>query len=209
MSWPIVKLGNLVDVKGGKRLPKGDTYHNSETKHPYIRVTDFINGSVNVQGLKYITEETHNKIQRYTISKDDVYISIAGSIGIVGKIPSSLDGANLTENAAKLVIKDGQLLDQNFLIWFLTTQGQDQIQSKKKATSQPKLALFRIEEIELPLPPLKEQKRIAAILDKADAIRQKRVQAIELADEFLRSVFLDMFGDPVTNPKGWEGFYLK
>ena len=49
-----------------------------------------------------------------------------------------------------------------------------------------------------------EQKRIAAILDKADAIRKKRQQAIELADQFLKSVFLDMFGDPVTNPKGWE-----
>ena len=53
------------------------------------------------------------------------------------------------------------------------------------------------------LPPLEEQKRIAAILDKADAIRCKREQAIELADEFLRSLFLDMFGDPVRNPKGW------
>jgi len=56
----------------------------------------------------------------------------------------------------------------------------------------------------VPLPPMTEQKRIAAILDKADAIRRKRHQAIELADEFLRSVFLDMFGDPVVNPKGWE-----
>ncbi|PMM98193.1 hypothetical protein BCT41_01945 [Vibrio splendidus] len=54
----------------------------------------------------------------------------------------------------------------------------------------------------IPLPPVEEQKRIAAILDKADAIRQKRKQAIDLADEFLRSVFLDIFGDPVTNPKG-------
>ncbi len=58
-----------------------------------------------------------------------------------------------------------------------------------------------VERIEIPLPPLPEQKRIAAILDKADAIRRKRQQAIQLADEFLRSVFLDMFGDPVTNPK--------
>jgi type I restriction enzyme S subunit len=57
---------------------------------------------------------------------------------------------------------------------------------------------------EIPLPPLAEQKRIAAILDKADTIRRKRQQAIQLADEFLRSVFLDMFGDPVTNPKGWD-----
>ncbi|MFM1680956.1 restriction endonuclease subunit S [Aeromonas salmonicida] len=55
----------------------------------------------------------------------------------------------------------------------------------------------------IPLPPLEEQKRIATILDKADAIRQKRQQAITLADDFLRSVFLNMFGDPVTNPKGW------
>ncbi|MBB1488636.1 restriction endonuclease subunit S [Oceanospirillum sediminis] len=60
-----------------------------------------------------------------------------------------------------------------------------------------------VERIEIPLPPLNEQKRIAAILDKADGIRRKRQQAIELADEFLRSVFLDMFGDPVTNPRGF------
>ncbi|OFR47440.1 hypothetical protein HMPREF2886_19245 [Pseudomonas sp. HMSC066A08] len=58
--------------------------------------------------------------------------------------------------------------------------------------------------MEIPLPPLPEQKRIAAILDKADAIRRKRQQAIQLADDFLRAVFLDMFGDPVTNPKGWD-----
>jgi len=62
----------------------------------------------------------------------------------------------------------------------------------------------QVERIEIPLPPLAEQKRIAAILDKADAIRRKRQQAIQLADDFLRSVFLDMFGDPVSNPKGWE-----
>lgn len=55
----------------------------------------------------------------------------------------------------------------------------------------------------VPLPPLEEQKRIAAILDKADAIRRKRQQAIKLADEFLRAVFLDMFGDPVANTKNW------
>ena len=61
-----------------------------------------------------------------------------------------------------------------------------------------------VERIEIPLPPLAEQKRIAAVLDKADAIRRKRQQAIQLADDFLRAVFLDMFGDPVTNPKGWD-----
>ena len=61
-----------------------------------------------------------------------------------------------------------------------------------------------LENFMIPLPPLPEQKRIAAILDKADAIRKKRKQAIELNETFLRSTFLEMFGDPVTNPKGWE-----
>lgn len=60
-----------------------------------------------------------------------------------------------------------------------------------------------VEKIKIPLPSLPEQKRIAAILDKADVIRRKRQQAVKLTEELLRSVFLDMFGDPVTNPKGW------
>ena len=62
----------------------------------------------------------------------------------------------------------------------------------------------QVAQIKIPLPPLQEQKRIAAILDKADAIRRKRRRAIELADEFLRSVFLDIFGNPVLNSKGWK-----
>jgi type I restriction enzyme S subunit len=58
-------------------------------------------------------------------------------------------------------------------------------------------------EHKIPLPPLPEQRRIAAILDRADALRRKRRESIVMLDEFLRATFLDMFGDPVTNPKGW------
>jgi len=60
-----------------------------------------------------------------------------------------------------------------------------------------------LKECVVPKPSLEEQKRIAAILDKADSLRRKRQQAIRLSDDFLRAIFLDMFGDPVTNPKGW------
>jgi len=60
-----------------------------------------------------------------------------------------------------------------------------------------------VAELPISLPPFKQQERIATILDKADAIRSKRRRALKLADEFLRSAFLDLFGDPVANPKGW------
>ncbi len=64
--------------------------------------------------------------------------------------------------------------------------------------------LYQLVKIEIPLPPLEEQRRITAILDKADAVRRKRKEAIALTEELLRSAFLEMFGDPITNPKGWE-----
>ena len=67
----------------------------------------------------------------------------------------------------------------------------------------PRVSMKVFWEHEIEFPTLDEQKRIAAILDKADSLRRKRQQAIRLADDFLRAVFLDMFGDPVTNPKGW------
>lgn len=84
-----------------------------------------------------------------------------------------------------------------------------QFESKSRGGTQKFVSLGNIRELEIPLPPLPEQKRIATILDKADAIRRKRQQAIQLADDFLRAVFLDMFGDPVTNPKGWGTKALK
>lgn len=81
--------------------------------------------------------------------------------------------------------------------------------SMSGAAGQKRVGADYLKAYEIPLPPLDEQKRIAAILDKADSVRRKRQQAIDLADDFLRSVFLDMFGDPVTNPKGWEVKNLK
>ncbi len=71
-------------------------------------------------------------------------------------------------------------------------------------TTRQRISRGNLAKLKIPLPPLTEQIRIAAILDKADSLRRKNQQAIQLADQFLRAVFLDIFGDPVTNPKGWE-----
>ena len=75
----------------------------------------------------------------------------------------------------------------------------------KKATgaSYPAVSDQIVLDSSMPMPSVDDQRRIADILDKADAIRRKRKEAITLAEELLRSVFLEMFGDPMTNPKGW------
>ena len=77
------------------------------------------NGSIKIGSLKYLSEEIHRQIKNYTISTNNVYISIAGTIGKTGVVPRELNGANLTENAAKIVISDKCLRD--YLYFFTTT----------------------------------------------------------------------------------------
>lgn len=96
-------------------------------------------------------------------------------------------------------------LDRDYLAYYLKSNiFVNWVSNQTAGAKMPRVSMNTFWEHEIPLPPLPEQKRIAEILDKADSLRRKNQQAIQLADKFLRAVFLDMFGDPVTNPKGWE-----
>jgi len=79
-GWEVVRLGDVADVRGGKRLPKGHKFASEITPFPYIRVVDFIDGTVSLGDLRYLKPEDREIIKRYVISCDDVYISIAGTI---------------------------------------------------------------------------------------------------------------------------------
>lgn len=160
-------IESLAEVKGGKRLPKGEKLSDEETEHPYIRVADFTDkGTIDLSGIKYISKEIHEQIKRYVICKDDLYISIAGTIGKTGFVPPELDGANLTENAAKLVIKDKQQLDLSYLYLFtLTSDFSAQAGLATKTVAQPKLALTRLSKIEIPMCSLEEQKSLVSTIE--------------------------------------------
>jgi len=167
--WRVVRLGEVVEVKGGKRLPKGDEFASGPTPYPYIRIVDFKNGSIDIGNLKFLTEKQHRLLSRYIITSNDVYISIAGTIGLVGSIPEELNGAHLTENAARLILNTNRLYRQFLVVALQSDIVQAQIQARSTKTSQPKLALARIKEIPIPLPPLPEQREIARILQAVDA----------------------------------------
>ena len=122
------------------------------------------NETVLTDDLQYVPKDIYPSISRYIINKEDIYITVAGTIGRIGKIPSEIDGANLTENADRLVFR---MIDQNWLIKSLTSPLiQNQIADATTKVGQPKLAIKRIQELLIPLPPLAEQHRIVAKIEE-------------------------------------------
>ena len=174
-EWDIVNLDSVCDVKGGKRLPKGSYLSENKTPYPYIRVADMFMGGVDVASIQYVPEDIAPSIQRYRIFKDDLFITVAGTLGIVGEIPDALDGANLTENADKLTnIK----CDKTYLLYVMKSDLiQKYIEAESTQNAQPKLALTRIRSFKVPTPDKEEQQKIAAVLSTADqeitALQQK------------------------------------
>ena len=194
-EWPMVKLGDCSKVKGGKRLPRGVQYETAPTDHPYIRVADFRDRSVDVNRVKYISSSVQQAIKRYTISSSDVYISIAGTIGLMGTVPEELDGANLTENAAKLMI-DQQRADKRFLSIIGNGEAvQEQIRSLTHAVGVPKLALRRIETIRIPLPPLDVQREAAAEVEAEQALVNANRELIERFEKKIQDAIARVWGN--------------
>ena len=194
-SWCWCRLGDICLVKGGKRIPAGCTLTDIDTGHKYIRVADMKNGSVIVENVKYITDEIHDKIKAYKISKDDVYITVAGTIGDSGIIPDELDNANLTENADKLVLFNG--INKYCLHFFLSSGFfQEQISDAITKVGQPKLAIIRIQNFLLPLPPLAVQNAIVAKLEQVlplvdayeNALLQKEELKSTLSDKVKKAI---------------------
>ena len=168
-SWEWVRLGDLGEIKGGKRVPKGKKLSDQKLYCPYIRVTDMRDNSVQIKSLKYVDKEIYDQIYNYTITSNDLYFSIAGTIGKVGAIPKSLSGALLTENAAKITPYQ---INLDYLVQILkssiVSEQHNRILSK---VAQPKLSLIKLKQTFIPLPPLEEQKRIVTKITQLFALQ--------------------------------------
>lgn len=169
------KLGDISTIKGGKRLPKGEKLQEIRNNHPYLRIVDFDGFDFNKRNLQYVPNNVFEKIQKYTISKDDIFLSIVGTIGIVALIGDELDRASLTENAVKITVSNQ--VNKNYLYYFLQSQlGQEQINSLSVGSTQKKLPIKNIKKIEINLPSLAVQKGIAhklRILDEKIKLNRK------------------------------------
>lgn len=188
-GWPEFEIGDICEVKGGKRLPKGEEYSSVPTPYRYIRVTDLKLGRVDESTLVYLKPEIQEQIARYVVHTGDIIISIAGSIGLVAPVSASLNGANLTENAAKLVPRVRDQYDPVFLATFLLgSHAQGQIGSHIGQVTIEKLALFRIEKIRVPLPPVERQRDFAHRITLVEELGKVQLRALNAVGHLFASV---------------------
>ena len=153
-GYSIATLDSLCSIKGGKRLPADGELLDTPTAHPYIRVRDL--GSNRYVCLtnqfQYIDEEIHSAISRYIVNTNDIVISIVGTIGLIGKIHTSLNNANLTENCVKLA--NIHTVTPDYLYYTLCYKKQiKEIELLTVGAVQSKLPMYNIQSMKILVPP--------------------------------------------------------
>jgi type I restriction enzyme S subunit len=148
------------------------------------------------------------RLSRYLLEPGDVLFNATNSPELVGKsalFTGSDEPVTFSNHFLRLRVRVDRL-EPSYLVRWLARQWKRRVFEGMCAqwVNQASVRCDRLLQLKVPLPPLAEQRRIAAVLDKADAIRRKRRESLRLLDELLRSAFLEMFGDPVRNEKGWD-----
>jgi hypothetical protein len=193
-----IKLSKLVEIKGGKRIPKGQYYSTEQTDYQYLRVSNMKDyGVIDWDNLEYISKDIYEFLEQYKVDKDDVIISIAGTVGKSCFIEKEVGNIILTENCAKLIIKDkSKLLPIYLQILLELSISKRQIELGFIQTTIPKLGFDKIQQILLPtLPPLDKQKEIAdnitSIRLQAQHLKDKTKEALAQANKEIENILLN------------------
>lgn len=199
-GWKWVEADSVMDVRDGTH----DSPKAVSSGIPLVTSKNLVGGQIDFSTCNFISQEDHAAIsKRSFVDNGDILYAMIGTIGNPVIVKKEFEFS--IKNVALFKFSKTKDVHNRFIFHFLNSDlAKRQFMSNSRGGTQKFVSLGNIRKLLIPLPPLDEQKRIAEIMDKADAIRRKRQQAIQLADDFLRSVFLDLFGDPVTNPKGWE-----
>lgn len=195
-EWKEKRLGDVVSITGGG-TPSRSVAAFWNGNIPWATVKDFV--GLELAGTKErITDEGLKKSASNLIPAGRVIIPTRMALG-----KAAINAIPMAINQDLKALECSKALEPKYLLRWLLSNA-TMIDRMGSGATVKGITLDQLTSLTIPLPPLSEQRRIAAILDKADGIRRKRREAIHLLDDFLRATFLDMFGDPVTNPKGWE-----
>lgn len=190
MKWTQIKLGDAATFVNGYAFKPEDW---SDTGCEIIRIQNLTGSSKEVN---YYSGQLNDK---YKVRKGDLLISWSATLGIYEW--NSLDGW-LNQHIFKVVFNKHEF--DKIFFKYLISKSLKSIENEVHGSTMKHITKKRFDEIQIPLPPLSIQQKIAAILDAADAYRQKTRALIEKYDLLAQSLFLEMFGDPVRNEMGWE-----
>lgn len=198
-GWKWYKAQECMDVRDGTH----DSPKYVANGYPLVTSKNLVDGKIDFSTCTFISKEDHNAIsKRSAVDEGDILYAMIGTIGNPVVVEKFQEFS--IKNVALFKFNNQNVFNRYILHFLSSTLAVRQFNSHSRGGTQQFVSLGNIRDLQIPLPPLTEQKRIAAILDKADSLRRKNQQAIHLADQFLRAMFLELFGDPVTNPKGWE-----
>ena len=204
MNFKTSSLASLSSLITKGTTPTTLGYAHSDSGIPFLRVQNIFSGQVNFkEDTLFIDSNTQTALKRSQIQGGDVLVTIAGTIGRTGVVPH--DAPEMNCNQAVAIVRPTQEIERNYLRHWLESQdARSQMLGSTVTGTISNLSLSQLGELRVPLPPLEEQRRIAAILDQAETLRTQRRTALALLDSLTQSLFLDMFGDPLDNTKRWE-----
>ena len=207
MSLEYQKLGDVADFIRGITYKPNDLVDNFSEGSTVCMRTANVQVQLKQDDLLSVPTNLVKNEDKFLI-EGDILVSTANSWNLVGKccwIPK-LEYSATAGGFISILRANQEKLDQRYLYhWFNSPNTQLLARNcGRQTTNISNMDLDRCLSIKIPLPPLAEQRRIASILDQADELRQKRQQAIEKLDQLLQATFIDMFGDPASNPKGWN-----
>ena len=192
-GWAWCRLSEIAELKGGKRIPAGMSATKDKTDHIYIRVSDMKNDTISTDDLRYISDTIFEQIKQYIIGKNDLYLTIAGTIGRVGEVPELFDKMNLTENALK--ITNIKLNKRYLLILLKSPFVQDYFEGTYHQVAMPKLSLTNASKTLLPIPSMNTQKLIVeryfSLNEKIDTLDSNK-ETLEQAIKQAKSKILDL-----------------
>lgn len=198
-------LSDVAQVIRGVTFSKAEGSETpSEDRVPVIRAGSIQEELLLHEGRIWVPAEKVKPNQKIR-NKDIIMCTSSGSAGLVGKCARAIQDWEGTFGAFCAGIRANEAkCNPSYLFHFLRAPSFRTWAGSSSGANIKNIRASELASYKIPLPPLAEQKRIAGILDAADALRAKRRESLAQLDALVQSVFLDMFGDPVTNPKGWE-----
>ena len=205
-GWEVKKLGEVCETITKGTTPKTIGFNYTDFGINFIKVESISeSGCFLVDNFAHVSDDCHNALLRSQLKERDLLFSIAGALGRTAIVNKSILPANTNQALAIIRLKDKSDLFLRFLqCYFRSMKVKNYIDSIKVGVAQMNLSLGQLKDFPIIIPPLPEQSRIVEELDLLSNIIEKKRQQLSELDNLAQSIFYDMFGDPVTNEKGWE-----